>query len=143
MTARDLMTLNPATLPAQATLAEAWDLMRDLEIRHVPVVDGGALVGMLSDRDLTRVDIARALVAEGAAALGQDLAMPVVDVMSADVIFVEPETELSEVVDLLIESKVGALPVVRPDTRAVMGIVSYIDVLRVLQANLDEQPEDR
>jgi len=142
VTARDLMTLNPATLTARATIAEAWDLMRDLEIRHVPVVDGGALVGMLSDRDLTRVDVARVLMAEGAAALGQELAMPVVNVMSADVIFVEPETELSDVVDLLIESKVGALPVVQPDTRAVVGIVSYIDVLRALQEDLEEESDE-
>ena len=59
--------------------------------------------------------------------------MPVVNVMSSDVIFVEPETDVSEVVDLLIESKVGAIPVIRPDTRSVVGVVSYIDVLRALQ----------
>ncbi len=68
--------------------------------------------------------------------------MPVVNVMSADVIFVEPETELSDVVDLLIESKVGALPVVQPDTRAVVGIVSYIDVLRALREDIEEESDE-
>ena len=38
MRARDLMTPNPVTLTPQARIAEAWDLMRELEIRHVPVV---------------------------------------------------------------------------------------------------------
>jgi acetoin utilization protein AcuB len=133
------MTENPATLTAQATIAEAWDLMRELEIRHVPVIQGGTLVGMLSDRDLARVDIGRLLMAEGAAAAGPDLGTPIAGLMSTDVIFVQPETELSDVIDLLIESRVGALPVVDPDTRAVVGIVSYIDVLRAMQDQLGEQ----
>ncbi len=141
MTARELMTLNPVTVTAQSTIAEAWDLMRELEIRHVPVVDRGTLVGMLSDRDLARVDVARLLLAEGAVGLEQELRTPVDKVMSVDVLFVEPETELGEVVDLLIECKVGALPVVRPDTRTVVGIVSYIDVLRALQDALEEREE--
>ena len=139
MTARELMTLNPATLTARATIAEAWDLMRELEIRHVPVIDGGVLIGILSDRDLARVDVTRVLMAEGAVGLEKELRTPVVSVMSADAICVEPETSLSEVVDLLIESKVGALPVVEPDTRAVVGIVSYIDVLGALQDALEAE----
>jgi CBS domain-containing protein len=139
VTARELMTENPATLTAQATIAEAWDLMRELEIRHVPVIQDGALVGMLSDRDLARVDIASLLMAEGAGAAGQDFGTPIAGLMSTDVIFVQPETELSDVIDLLVESRVGALPVVAPDTRAVVGIVSYIDVLRAIQDQLEEQ----
>ena len=139
MTARELMTPKPATLTVQATIADAWDLMREMEIRHVPVVQDGALVGMLSDRDLAQVDIARVLMGQGAAALGQELATPISKVMSSDVVFVEPETELSEVVDLLLEQKVGAVPVIRVDTRTVVGIISYIDVLRALQDVLEEQ----
>jgi CBS domain-containing protein len=139
VTARELMTENPATLTTKATIAEAWDLMRDLEIRHVPVIEGGTLVGMLSDRDLARVDVASLLMGEGAGAAGHDLATPIAGLMTTDVIFVQPETELSDVIDLLIESRVGALPVVDPDTRAVMGIVSYIDVLRTVQDQLEEQ----
>jgi acetoin utilization protein AcuB len=133
------MTENPATLTAQATIAEAWDLMRELEIRHVPVIQGGALVGMLSDRDLARVGIGSLLMAEGAGGAGQDLGTSIGGLMSTDVIVVQPETELSDVIDLLVESRVGALPVVDPDTRAVVGIVSYIDVLRAIQDQLEEQ----
>ena len=138
MIARDVMTPNPVTATAQASIAEVWDLMREMEIRHVPVVDGDALVGMLSDRDLARLDVAQVLTARGAEALGRELATPIVEIMSSDVIFVEPETDLSEVVGLLIEHRVGALPVIRPDTRTVVGIISYIDVLRALQDGLEE-----
>ena len=133
MIASDLMTSNPATVTPQATIAEAWDLMRELDVRHLPVVDGEALVGMLSDRDLGNLDVARLLTEEGADALRQQLSRPVVQIMSTDVVAAEPETEVSELVTLLLEHKVGAIPVVMPDTGQIVGIVSYIDVLRVLQ----------
>jgi acetoin utilization protein AcuB len=139
MSARDVMTPNPVTVTPQASVAEVWDLMRELEIRHVPVVEGGALVGMLSDRDLAQFDIARLLTAEGAETLRRELGTPVVKVMSSDVICVDPDTELGELVELLIEHKVGAVPVVRSDTREVVGLVSYIDVLRALRDSLEEE----
>jgi CBS domain-containing protein len=139
VTARDLMTANPATVTPQASITEVWDIMREREVRHVPVVQGGALVGMLSDRDLAALDIARMLAVEGADVLREELARPITNVMSSDVIFVEPETEVSDVVGLLLEHKVGALPVIRPDTREVVGIISYIDVLRALQDRLEEE----
>jgi len=139
MNARDVMTPNPMTIRSQATVAEAWDLMGEMEIRHVPVVDDGTLVGMLSDRDLGRLDVTRMLVAEGADALRHELATPVAKVMSLDVIAAEPETELGDIVDVLVEHKVGALPVVHPDTRELVGIISYVDVLRALQDLLGEE----
>ena len=139
MRAHELMTPNPVTVTPETSVAEVWDLMRELEIRHVPVVDGGALVGMLSDRDLARFDLGRLLTAEGAVALRHDLGTPVVKVMSSDVIAVTPDTGLDEIVELLVEQRVGAIPVVRSDdTREVIGIVSYIDVLRALQDSLGE-----
>lgn len=139
MTASELMTPNPAVVSPRVSIAEAWDMMRDLDIRHLPVVDGATLVGMVSDRDLARLDVARLFSAEGADALRRELAAPVAEVMSSDLICVEPETELSDVVGLLLEHKVGAVPVVQPDIRALVGIVSYIDVLRVLQDLLEEE----
>jgi acetoin utilization protein AcuB len=139
MTAGALMTTYPVTVTPQATIAEALDLMRDLDIRHLPVVDGGALVGMLSDRDLAYLNVGALLTDQGADALRRELATPVIKVMRSDVICVEPETELSDVVGLLLEHKIGAIPVIRPDTQAVVGIVSYIDVLRAVQDLLEDE----
>jgi CBS domain-containing protein len=131
--ARDVMTPNPITVALDATLAEAWDLMREADIRHLPVVQAGALVGMVSDRDLASLDVARVLTTDGADALRRMLATPVVRIMSSDVIFVEMEGDLDEVIELMLEHKVGAIPVVRADARDVVGIVSYIDVLRAVR----------
>ena len=138
MRARDLMTPNPVTVAPQARIAEAWDLMRELEIRHIPVVAHGGLVGMLSDRDLAHLDMTSMLTSEAPEVLRRELATPIAKVMHPDVIGVEPETSLGEIVDLLLEHKVGALPVVAWDTHEVLGIVSYIDVLRVIRDCLDE-----
>jgi acetoin utilization protein AcuB len=139
MIARDLMTPNPLTVTPQASLAEAWDLMRELAVRHVPVTDDGVLVGMLSDRDLAHVNIPRVLEFEGADALREELATPIIDVMSSDVICVEPETEVADVIGLLLEHKIGAVPVVESGTREVLGIISYVDVLRALQDLVEKE----
>lgn len=104
----------------------------------MPVVERGDLVGMLSDRDVGQLDMARLLAVEGAKGLRQELSTLIINVMSSDVLCVEPESELGDVIDLLLEHKVGALPVVLPDTREVVGIVSYIDVLRALRDQRDE-----
>jgi acetoin utilization protein AcuB len=121
------------TVTSRTTLAEVWDLMREADIRHVPVVEAGVLVGMLSDRDLASLDVARVLTTEGADGLRRALATPAVTAMSSDVIFVDVEADLAEVVELMLEHKVGAIPVVRSDSRQVAGIVSYIDVLRAVR----------
>ncbi len=138
MIARDLMTPNPLTVTPQASIAEAWDVIGELAVRHIPVVENGALVGMLSDRDLARVDIAKVLRVEGADALREELETPIVEVMTSDVISVQPETGVGEVISLLLEHKIGAVPVVEPGTREVLGIISYVDVLRALQDLVEE-----
>jgi CBS domain-containing protein len=137
MRAQDVMTPSPLTVPPQASAAEVWDLMRERAVRHLPVVDGGTLVGMLSDRDLAHFDLGRVLTVEGAEALRRELATPALKVMSPDVITVEPEAELGEVIDLLVENRIGAVAVVRPETQELVGIVSYIDVLGAVRGLLE------
>jgi acetoin utilization protein AcuB len=139
MTAHDLMTPNPSTVSPQTSIAEVWDLMRVLDVRHMPVVENEVLVGMLSDRDLGSLEVTRLLVEEGAEALRRRLARPVIQLMSADVVAAEPETDVSELVTLFLEHKIGAIPVVVPDTRRVVGIVSYIDILRALRDELEDE----
>jgi acetoin utilization protein AcuB len=137
MQAQDVMTPDPVTVPSQASAAEVWDLMRERAVRHLPVVDGGTLVGMLSDRDLAHFDLGRVLSVEGAEALRRQLTTPAINVMSPDVIAVEPEAELGEVIDLLVENRIGAVAVVRPETQELVGIVSYIDVLKAVRDLLE------
>ncbi len=138
MTARDLMTPDPITVAPDSSISDAWDLMSEHDIRHVPVVQDGALVGMLSSRDLPLSDILRLLSVEGAVALNREMSKPVSKIMSRDVISVEPDARASDIVRLLVEHKVGAIPVVGANTGKLLGIVSYIDVLRALEDRLDD-----
>jgi len=131
--ARDIMTPNPVTVREEATVAEAADILRDLAIRHLPVVRGGALVGIVSDRDLAVLDSWASGEPDDLEALRARRAIPVVRVMSADVVSVDPETTVGEIVAAMIEAKIGAVPVVDPATEEVVGIVSYVDVLRAVQ----------
>ncbi len=139
MIACDVMTPNPVTVTPHASVAEVWDLMRELDIRHVPVLEGGELVGMVSDRDVAYLDVARLLMVEGADALQRQLATRVIHVMSSNVVFAEPETALSEVIGLMLENRIGAVPVVTPGSREVVGIVSYVDVLEAVQDLLEDE----
>jgi acetoin utilization protein AcuB len=136
MTARELMTEDPVTVSPQATIAEAWDLMREMDVRHLPVVERDVVVGMLSDRDVGSLEVERLLTAEGADTLRRRLARPVMDFMSSDVVTVEPGTDVGELITIFIEEKIGAVPVIDPETWRLMGIVSYIDVLRAVQEAL-------
>lgn len=116
-TAMELMTTEVVTISHTATAREALRALDEWDVRHIPVLDERQeLVGMLSDRDLLRLD-------------REELSRPVSEVMSADVLSVSPSADLEEIIDLMTENKVGAVPVVDADLQ-LAGIVSYVDVLR-------------
>ena len=138
MSATELMTSNPVTVTPEATVAEVWDLMRERDIRHVPIVDGSGLIGMVSDRDLAHFDLARLFMTEGADAVRRELSTPIAKLMSTDVISVGPEADVAEIIDVLLQHRIGAVPVVRPETGDLIGIVSYVDVLDAVRDSLDE-----
>ncbi len=127
----DLMTSDPATVMVSASAGAALAKLHRLDVRHLPVVDDeGALVGMLSDRDF------RPLPHDAESSRSPSPDVPVSDLMSSDVVSVEEETSARELIELLLDLKVGALPVTDSDG-ALVGIVSYIDVLRGLQGVFD------
>jgi len=131
--ASDVMTPDPATVSPEATIGEAAQVMRDLNVRHLPVVADGVLVGMLSERDLLSVAEGGRAREEMSRPLEAHLATAVERIMTSDVVAVESDTDLSEVVGLIIEHRIGAVPVLRPGSWELVGIVSYVDVLRAVQ----------
>ena len=119
LTVRDVMVTGPVTVRPHETARHAYRLMRDNRFRHLPVVEDGQLVGILSDRDLRPVllspTLARARVGE---------------LMSEDLTTVGPDALVEEAASLLVVKKIGCLPVVA-DGRLV-GIVTETDLLGVL-----------
>ena len=133
MLVRDVMSEKPVVVHATASVGDAAELLAEHTIRHLPVVEGDTLVGMLSDRDLRSL-VAPRLVDESALTdLKARYDSPVSELMSPDVETVDPETELGETIDKMLDLKVGALPVVDPHTGNLQGIVSYVDLLRALR----------
>jgi acetoin utilization protein AcuB len=129
MLVSDVMTKEPITASSTTAIHEVLERMMDSDIRHMPVVDRSELVGVVSDRDLKTYSF-EALLDDPAGARAR-LKKPISAVMTGDPISVSPDDDLSEVVDLLLENKIGAVPVVDPVEGHLVGIVSYIDVLRV------------
>ena len=129
-TAKSLMTPTPVTTSPDSALRDAIARMVDEDIRHLPVIDAaGKLVGMLSERDARSATGDLREFAEGAPDESDD---PVVgSVMTRDPVAIELETPIEEIVEELIAGRYGALPVVDANSKLV-GIVSYIDVLRAL-----------
>ena len=130
MVVSEIMTPAPYTIEVTQTAREAMLQLAMADIRHLPVLDEGMLVGMISDRDLR--GLAAQVLTE--AELQDMLDVPVSEVMSSDVLTVAPEADVAEVIDLMLEHRVGALPVVSDSQ--LLGVVSYVDVLREAQLTL-------
>lgn len=128
------MTGSPSSVPVESRVRNALEVMRDLQVRHVPVVNAAReVVGMLSDRDLAFVDRYEELLEPER--FRTSLSRGVADVMSTDVVSVQSEADVTEVIDAMVAQRIGAVPVVDPEGRLV-GIVSYVDILRVLGREL-------
>jgi CBS domain-containing protein len=140
MQVRDLMHGDPVTLDADEHLDLADDIMRLGRVRHLPVVSGGRLVGILSQRDLLRAAVSSLLQLRGDAERGWLAAVPVKAVMTPQVVTVPPTLALRAAVRLMIEKRIGCLPVVEGDR--LVGLISESDCLAHL-AHLLEIGEER
>lgn len=133
----DVMTENPLTVEPSDTLEQVEELLEEHRIRQLPVVEGTELVGIITDRDIRPFLRDRYLGSPEE----QERVMKtkVASVMSPKPITLSPTDDLKEAIELLIEEKVGGIPVVDEDGRAVVGIVTYVDVLRCFLEWLQEE----
>lgn len=133
----DVMTKDPLTIAPSETVGEAEELMAENGIRQLPVVENRELVGIITDRDV------RSFLAGGSSLLAanereQSLGTKVSDLMTTDPLTLEPDDELQNAVELLVEQKVGGVPVVDAK-EGLVGIVTYVDVLRCFLNRLQEE----
>ena len=132
----ELMTNEPLTVTAAETIGNAEVLMAENNIRQIPVVNGRELVGIVTDRDV-RAHLSNALLVDPEAR-ERALKTGVGDIMTTEPLFVAPDDDLKDAVEMLIEQKFGAIPVV-DETEGLVGIVSYLDVLRSYLNRLEEE----
>ena len=124
-TVQKFMTTSPHTVGADQTLARAHAVLRDNGIRHLPVLRGGELVGMLTERDLALIETLKEV---------DPHALKVEEAMSLGVYKVSPDARLDEVVGEMASKKYGSAVVVQ--NNKVVGIFTTVDVCTAFAALL-------
>jgi len=127
MKVKEVMVKEVATLDINDELSLANDIMRLGRIRHLPVVDGTRLAGIISERDLFRSSLAQALGYGSEATRDLMKKLHIKDVMVPKVVTVSPETELCEATKIMVEQKIGCLPVV--EGGRLVGLITETDIL--------------
>jgi acetoin utilization protein AcuB len=120
------MTRSPHSIGDDQSLARAKIVMQEHRIRHLPVLHGGHLVGMLTERDVQLVETLDHI---------DSGLVTVSDAMSQSVYAVSPETPLKQVAAEMAACKYGSAVVMRG--RDVVGIFTTIDACRALASLLD------
>ena len=120
-TVKDWMTHSPETVPVDYPIHAALGRMRNFEIRHLLVVDGDRLVGIVSNRDVRRL-----LTGETPARLSE----PVSRIMTEDPVTAAPETPVADAARLLLDRRIGGLPIREGDE--IIGVFTTSDALEAL-----------
>jgi CBS domain-containing protein len=128
---KDIMTREVHTVGRNDQLAVADNLMKQARIRHLPVLDSdGAVCAVVSQRDLFRGALLRALGFGGRAEDKMLKQIAVKEIMSDEVHTASPETPVSEAGRFMIEHKIGCLPVI--EGGKLVGLVTETDFVRLI-----------
>jgi acetoin utilization protein AcuB len=128
-TVSQVMTVHPVTVSPADTVQQVEDIMSEENIRQLPVVKGRELVGIVTDRDIRSFLGGRIL--DSLTERDRALQTKVAAVMTTKPVSMGPDDDLRDAVEMLIEEKMGGLPVVNSDG-VLVGIVTYVDALRFL-----------
>jgi acetoin utilization protein AcuB len=116
------MTPTPFTIGPTQTLAAARQVMLDNGVRHLPVLDGGRLVGLLSERDLLLVESMPSV---------NPASVRVEEAMAQDVFAVGPDEPVADVAGTMVDRKIGSTVVM--DHERVVGVFTTVDALQALR----------
>ena len=115
------MTPTPHTIGAEQSLEQAHAVMREHRIRHLPVLHGGRLVGVISHRDLMLIESLPGVDARE---------VPVEDAMTTDLYTVTPTTPVAKVAGTMARRKLGSAIVMKKDV--VIGVFTVTDACQAL-----------
>ncbi|HWP58611.1 MAG TPA: CBS domain-containing protein [Candidatus Acidoferrales bacterium] len=128
ITVREIMMSHPVTLGPDDTLETANDLITLGRIRHVPILENGRLVGILSQRQLLGPCVGIMLGVKGKTKKALLKSFRVKELMCSPVFTISPEATLKEAARLMAEKRIGCLPVV--DGSQLVGLITVTDILR-------------
>lgn len=126
---RHRMSLSPITIGPNAPLADAIRLFVKHNIRELPVIERGKLIGIVTDRDIRQVSPSYPLFRDEQEIRDHLQSMRVSCAMSPDPLVVSPATALVETANLMIQYRIGSMPVV--EAGKLVGIISVTDLLRL------------
>lgn len=133
--AGEIMSSPVVTLPITASLAQAWEVVHARRFRHIPILEtDDSVVGILSDRDLFRGTMESVL--SGTTWSTKQVETPIRNLVSHPVLVASPDAELRAMARVLLEERIGALPIVS-EAGSLLGMVTRSDILRVLVAHPD------
>jgi acetoin utilization protein AcuB len=140
MLVKDRMTLRPITVTEDQSIDRALELMRKEKVRRFPVLDKhGELVGIVSEKDLLYASPSPA-TSLGVYEIPYLLArIKMRDIMTRDVITVTEDTPLEEAARIMVDNKIGGLPVVRNDK--LVGIITETDMFKIFLEMLGAREE--
>ena len=125
---REIMQTKIVQISAEERLSTVEDIMTLGRVRHMPVVRGGQLVGVVSERDLLRASLSN-LTSFGSEQRRAFLhAVEIAKVMSSPAITVSPDASVTQAARVMAERKIGCLPVI--DAGRLIGLITETDVLR-------------
>jgi len=139
---RDIMTRKVAVLYVEHNLALAEWGMQELRFRHLPVVEGNKLVGLVSERDLLRASVSTLNSDHNLLDDNLKRNFFVAEVMTTEIVSIRPDATLVEAAKLLRDRKFGCLPVTEEDGTLV-GILTQSDLVGLVAQLLQEQEPDR
>jgi len=134
---RDIMSSPVIAVAPDTTVPTAMELMRKHRIRHLPVIEAGRLVGIISHGDLRQASITAAINADSYELHFMLSRLPVGKVMTSPVFTIAPDVFIVQAAELMTEHKIAGLPVVEKDG-SVVGIVTESDLLKLLVQKLHE-----
>ncbi|SFI97074.1 CBS domain-containing protein [Myroides guanonis] len=131
-----VMTENVVKLNLKDTLSKAEELFLKHNIRHLPVVDGDRIVGILSYTDLLRVGVAEGLDEEDRVISATIYDMYCLEqVMTKDVVTIESHTNVREAAEILVKSGFRALPIMKDEN--LVGMLTTTDLILYLLKQYD------
>lgn len=128
---QDYMTPSPHTIGASLSLSDAANMMKAHKIRHLPVLDGNSLVGIVSDRDVQMVKSMDAVDADE---------VPIEEAMSQSPYTISATTPLEVVARHMAKHKLGSAVIVNANQK-VIGVFTVTDGMRALADMLGDMPQ--
>jgi CBS domain-containing protein len=128
---RDIMMGAPVTLTPDDTLELASNVISLGRIRHIPVVENGELVGLLSERDLLGTAASKLFGLKQKSKSALLRSVLVKDVMKKRVVTVRAGMPIKDAAHLMADKKIGCVPVV--DDRTLIGLVTTTNILRYVE----------